>query len=154
MTAHNSISLAIDLATIQREQALAQLQQARQADAYAQAQMLQLKDYLQETEQRWITSARTNVSPELLHHQFQFTSRLSQAILLQSSALENTKTRIEAAQQALLQVEIRLASFRKLLAKRQALQTVQQQRREQRQTDEFASQQILRNQRIQVESAL
>lgn len=154
MTTHQSLFLAIDLATTQRDQAQAVLQQARQADAHAQGQMQQLKDYLQETEQRWLRGAQASTSPELLHHHYQFTCRLNQAIALQTGVLQGTRARIDVAQQQLLQVEIRLASFRKLLAKRQAVQTERLQRSEQRQMDEMANLQTQRRQRIQAEQGL
>lgn len=154
MSPHKNLLLAIDLATREREKAQAQLQQARQADVYAKGQMQQLEDYLQETEQRWLRGARTSASPELLQHHYQFTSRLNQAIVLQRGVLHSASRRVEAAQQQLLQIEIRLASFKKLLAKRQALQTERQQRREQRQADEFAGLQTQRQQRMRVETGL
>jgi len=154
MTAHKSILLAIDLATAQREQAQAQLQKARQADAHAQGQMQQLQDYLQEIEQRWMKGAQASTSSELLHHHYQFTTRLNQAILLQNGVLQGSHARIEAARQQLLKVEIRLASFKQLLANRRAVQAERQQRSEQRQTDEFANLQTHRRQRIQAENGL
>lgn len=154
MTAHKSILLAIDLVTAQREQAQAQLQQARQSDAHAHGQMKQLQDYLQETEQRWLKGAQASTSPELLHHHTQFTGRLNQAIALQRGVLQGCEARVAAAQQQLLSVEIRLASFKKLLASRRATQAEQARRREQLQMDEFANLQTRRRQRAQAENGL
>jgi len=154
MTAHKSLLLAIDLAGTQREQAQAHLQNALQDDAHAQGQMQQLKDYLQETEQRWMHSAQTSTSPELLHHHYQFTTRLNQAILLQNGVLLGTQQRLEAAQRQLLGVEIRLASFKKLLANRRALHAEKDRRREQREMDEFANLQNRRRQRLQADNGV
>lgn len=154
MTAHKSILLAIDLATAQREQAQAQLQKARQADAHAQGQMQQLQDYLQEIEQRWMKGAQASTSSELLHHHYQFTTRLNQAIALQSGVLQGSRARVDAAQQHLLSVEIRLASFKQLLTNRRATQADKERRREQRQMDEFANLQTQRRQRAQAENGL
>lgn len=152
MTAHRSILLAIDLASSQRDQAQAQLQKARQTDAHAQGQMQQLKDYLQETEQRWMQGAQASTSPALLQHHYQFTTRLNQAILMQDGVLQGTRARIEVAERLLLSIEIRLAGFKQLLANRQAALAEKAQRREQRQMDEFANMQTQRQQRLRAES--
>lgn len=151
MTAHKSILLAIDLATAQRDQAQAQLQQVQQADAHAQDQMRQLQDYLRETELRWLKGAQVSTSPELLYHHTQFTGRLNQAIALQRGVLQGCEARVAAAQQQLLSAEIRLASFKKLLASRRATHAEKARRREQLQMDEFANLQTRRRQRAQVE---
>ncbi len=148
MTGHTSLLLAIDLAGVQREQAQAQLQAARQADAQAQGQMQQLQDYLRETEQRWLAGDAGGKSAQLLQHHYQFTGRLHHAIALQSDVLRGSRARVEAAQQQLLSAEIRLASFQQLLGHRRAAQARTQQRREQRQTDELATLQSLRQQRL------
>jgi|GEM_PF-1903422 len=148
MTTHKSIVLAIELAESQRDQAWARLQKTRQADVQAQAQMRQLTDYLQEKEQRWLhDGAQTTVSAELLHHHYQFVGRLTQAIELQQRALLDSQQRVELAEQALLACEVRLASFRQLLVSRRQVQAQQRLRREQKQMDEFAQQQVQRQQR-------
>lgn len=144
MTAHKSILLAIDLASAQRDQAQANLQRARQADAFARTQMQQLADYLRETEQRWMSNARASVSTELLHHHFQFVARLTQAIQMQDGVLQGSKQRIDLAEQELLAIELRLAGFKQLLTTRRAALSHRQQRIEQKQMDEFATLQVQR----------
>lgn len=147
MTAHKSILLAIDLASAQRDQAHTRLQKARQADAFARAQMQQLTDYLRETEKRWMSGARASVSAELLHHHYQFVSRLTQAIQMQDGVLQGSKQRIDVAEQELLAIELRLAGFKQLLANRRAVLGHKQQRIEQKQMDEFATLQVQRHRR-------
>jgi len=144
MTAPKSIMLAIELVSAEREQARNRLQQARQADAYARAQMKQLTDYLSETDQRWMTGVRGSVSPELLHHHYQFLSRLTQAIEIQQGVLEGGRQRIDAAQQEVLAAELRLASFKQLLATRRNDSAKRLRRQEQKQMDEFATVQVQR----------
>jgi len=152
MKARSSLDLVIELTGAQREQAMARLQQAHQADAFARSQMQQLADYLRETEQRWMSGARASVSPELLHHHYQFVARLTQAIQMQDGVLKGMQQRVEAAQQDLLAVELRLASYKQLLSTRQTAQTRAAQRREQKQMDEFANLQVQRLRTQQLEN--
>jgi len=152
MAALKSLLLAIDLAAGQRDHARAQMQKTVQADAFAQDQMQQLKQYAQETEQRWMQGAQISTSPEMLQHHYQFMARLNQAILLQDGVISGTRQRVDAAKQVVLQAEFRLASFKQVLAGRQAALAKTQQRREQKQMDEFASLQTQRQQRLQMES--
>ncbi len=154
MSALKSLPLAINLATTRRDQALTQLQKAMQAQAFANNQMQQLQQYERETEQRWLMNAQKSTTPELLHHHYQFMGRLNQAITLQRGAIANAEQRVEAARQVVLQLEFRLASFKQVLASRQADQARVEQRRDQKQMDEFAAQQTLRQMRLQAENSV
>jgi flagellar FliJ protein len=151
MTALKSLVLAIELAARQRDDALAQLRRTMQADAFAQGQMQQLRQYAQETEQRWIQGAQISTSTELLRHHYQFMARLNHAILLQDGVLSNSSQRVETARQVVLNAEFRVASFKQVLASRQAVLEKKKQRQEQKQTDEFAGMQMQRQQRLQAE---
>jgi flagellar protein FliJ len=152
MAGQRSLLLAIDLATFRRDEALAQLQKATRSQAFAQDQMDQLQQYAQETEARWMQGAQVSTSPEMLHHHYQFMARLNQAITLQEGVLGSNRQRVEAARQLLMQAEFRMASFKQVLATRQAAITKAHQRQEQKQMDEFASQQTQRQQRLQTEN--
>ncbi len=152
MANFRSLQLAIDLAATKRDQAMAQLQEMQRGYGFAQEQMRQLQQYAQETEQRWMQGAQRITTPELLHHQYQFMGRLTQAIGLQEGALASSLRRVEAAKQGVVQAELRLASLKQVLAQRQAVLGRQQARQEQKQMDEFAAQQTLRQQRIQLEN--
>lgn len=152
MTGQRSLLLAIDLATSRRDESLAELQRAEHSQAFAQDQMNQLQQYAQETEARWMQGAQVSTSPEMLHHHYQFMARLNQAIVLQEGVLASHRQQVEAARQQLMQAEFRLASFKKVLATRQAAIAKIRQRQEQKQMDEFASQQTQRQQRIQAEN--
>lgn len=152
MSAFKSLALAIELATAKRDQALAQLQAMWRAHAFAQEQMDQLRQYAQETDQRWTQGAQKSTTPELLHHHYQFMARLSQAIALQDGALGNAMQRVEAARQALLQTELRLASLKQVLMHRQADLAKVQHKRDQKQMDEFAALQTQRQLRLQAEN--
>ena len=152
MSALKSISLAIELSVIKRDQALAQLQKTVQAHAFAQDQQQQLQQYADETDARWTRSGQAGTTPELMQHHYQFMGRLTQAIALQDGVLSGTTQRVEAAKQLLLQAEFRLASLKQVLASRQADLAKSQQRREQKQMDEFAALQTQRHKRIQAEN--
>jgi len=152
MSGQRSLLLAIDLATARRDEAQAQLQRSTQTEAFAQDQMQQLQQYAQETEHRWMQGAQVSTSPEMLQHHYQFMARLNQAIQLQEGVLISNRQRVDAARQALVQAESRLASFKQVLAVRQAVVTKAHQRQEQKQMDEFASQQSQRQQRLQAEN--
>lgn len=139
MSALNAFVVAVELAERRRDaarQTLASVQGARQA---AQAQLDQLTGYAAETQQRWGPKAGAAVQPEVMHHHYQFLGRLDHAIGLQTQTLSGQDQRVAQARQALLQAELRLTSLRKVLERRRADLAQQQQRREQKQTDERAS---------------
>ncbi len=154
MTAFKSLALAIDLASVRRDQAIAQWQAMLRAQAFAQEQMNQLQQYAKETDQRWAQSAQKSTTPELLHHQYQFMERLNQAIALQGGAIANASRRADLAKQDVVQAELRLASLKQVLSHRQAAQAKELQRRDQKQMDEFASLQTQRQLRQQAENNL
>ena len=58
MAGIKSVRLAIQVATLRRDQAAAILLQMQQSQSLAQEQMSQLKTYADETEARWARAAR------------------------------------------------------------------------------------------------
>ncbi|WP_180124690.1 flagellar export protein FliJ [Rhodoferax sp. BLA1] len=152
MSGQKTLLLAIDLATTRRDEAQAHLQNILHAQAHAQDQMQQLQQYAVETEQRWLQGAQISTTPEMLRHHYQFVGRLDQAIQMQEGVLANHTQRIEAARQLLMQAGCRLSSFKQVLATRQLAMAKTRQRQEQKQMDEFASQQSQRQQRLQAEN--
>lgn len=153
MSKFRSLLLAVDLAITKRDQASAVLQTHRRNHAFAQSQMDQLQQYAAETEQRWTIGAQISTTPELLHHHYQFMARLQQAVVLQQGALATSASKVQAAEQQLLQAEFRVASLKLVLAKRQGDLSMLQQRQEQKQMDEFASMQTLRQVRLKLENS-
>jgi flagellar FliJ protein len=152
MRRFNSLQLAIELAAVRRDQALAELQKLRTAHAFANSQMAQLEQYAAETEQRWTRNAQVSTTSELLHHHYQFMARLQQAIALQNKVIDGSSRSVQLGEQSMLQAEFRLASLKLVLAKRLAEVDQHQQRQEQKLTDEFASMQTLRQQRANMEN--
>lgn len=147
MSFMRSLSLAIQLATDRRDEASRQLAQAQRTQASAHDQMGQLERYAQDSENRWIGSAQVSMDPEVLRHHYQFMDRLRHAIGLQSDVLGNLQGQVELARRQLLEAETRLAGLNKVLQRKQQEELRAQERREQRQTDEFATQQYLRARR-------
>ncbi len=144
MSVFKGLSLAIELAHIQRDRAVAQWQAALRALAHGQDQMTQLQQYASETEQRWALRAQQGTTPELLCHHRQFMARLHQAIQLQEDTLEASDKKVASTRQVVLDAELRLSSFKKVLVSKEVAFNQQQQRQEQKYSDEFAAQQMQR----------
>ncbi|MEY3445765.1 MAG: hypothetical protein RIR45_520 [Pseudomonadota bacterium] len=139
MSELRSVLLAIDLATRQRDDLARAAAKARRDVGFAQVQMAQLQGYAGDTDARWTGSASTGLSTELMRHHYQFMGRLQQAIAMQKDVMENTNRQLALAEKALLSAEFRLSGLNRVLETRQAARLLTQRRREQRQTDEFAS---------------
>lgn len=140
-SALGALAVAVDVALRKRDEARRLLQDARSAQEGALEQMAQLQGYANDTQNRWGMRAHAQVAPEVMYHHYQFMDRLQHAIGLQTTVMNDHGGRVEAAQQALLAAELRLASLKKLMDKRRAEWDQMQQRREQKQTDERAAQQ-------------
>jgi len=145
MSALKSVLLAIEHATLRRDDLAKAVGRVERSQSFARDQMAQLKGYAADTDARWTGSGARGLSLELVRHQYQFMDRLQQAIELQSGVLANTARQLELAKANLLQAEIRLSGLNQILKARQAAVLSQQRRREQRQTDEFAAMQYTRN---------
>jgi flagellar FliJ protein len=154
MSTLSSIFLAIDLANVRRDQAMAHWQKAMQEHAFSVDQMKQLKQYAQETEQRWGHSAQQSTTPELLQHHYQFMERLYQTMDLQDGVLHTSQKKVDTARQFVIQAEFRLASLKKVVEKKQADLDKLQRSRDQKQMDEFAALQTQRQKRLIAENNL
>ena len=139
MSALKSIALAIELADRERDEAVKGVAQAQRAVAFALQQMEQLESYANDTDARWLQSQARAVPMELMRHHYQFMDRLQQAITLQTSVIGNARRQVEVNQQLLVKAEHRLAGLNQVHAARLKKLQLQQARREQQQTDEFAS---------------
>jgi len=145
MSGLKSVLLAIEHASLRRDELAKTVARVERSQNFARDQMAQLKGYAADTDARWTGSGARGVSLELVRHQYQFMDRLQQAIELQSGVLANTARQLELAKANLLQAEIRLSGLNQILKSRRTAMLSQQRRREQRQTDEFAALQYTRN---------
>lgn len=139
MAALHAFEVAVDLAQRRRDAARQGLHATQEACAAAQTQLDQLEGYAGEIRQRWGAREGRSLHPEVMLHHYQFLGRLEHAIGLQQDVVVGQETRVAEARGVLQQTELRLTSLRKALEhRRQALQR-EQQRREQKQTDERAA---------------
>jgi flagellar FliJ protein len=143
-TQWSALALAITQAERARDAARQKSAQCLSQLRFGQAQLKQLQGYAEETDQRWVGLYTGTVAAEVIRHRYQFMDRLMDAIGLQKNALQTLQTQLDAANQALLLTEQRLMALQKVLALRQRQWQAEQARREQRITDEFASQQHAR----------
>ncbi|GAB2747785.1 hypothetical protein GCM10027019_28550 [Melaminivora jejuensis] len=139
MSSLQSFIVAIQLAERRRDAARQTVSNLQNARAAAQGQLDQLQGYAQETQGRWGASEGRVMQPVVLQHHHQFMGRLEHAIGLQGQVVRTQDQRVAGARQTLLQAELRLASLRKVLERRQAELALAQQRREQKATDERAA---------------
>ena len=142
MSTLNALTVAVEVASRKRDEARRLLQDAQGAQQAAQDQLNQLQGYARETEGRWGMRADAAVQPEVMFHHYQFMDRLGHAVGLQTGVVSDHASRVQGATRTLLEAELRLASLRKVVEKRQQDHERQQMRREQKQTDERASIQV------------
>ena len=142
MSTLNALTVAVEVASRKRDEARRLLQDAQGAQQAAQDQLNQVQGYARETEGRWGMRADAAVQPEVMFHHYQFMDRLGHAVGLQTGVVSDHASRVQDAARTLLEAELRLASLRKVVEKRQHDHERQQMRREQKQTDERASIQV------------
>ena len=147
MSSLKAFQIAVEMAERQRDAARQAVQDVERARHAAQQQLDQLEGYAAETQGRWGVSADATIKPEVMYHHYQFMDRLSHAIGMQGGVIDGHAGRAQAAAQALLQAELRLASLRKVLEKRQRDIALLQTLREQKETDERAAIQSARAER-------
>mgnify|MGYP001259062183 CR=1 FL=1 len=145
MAEYKSIELAIELATRQRDELAKAHGQALRNLAFAKDQLANLAGYAGETDNRWAGATQVAISAEILHHHYQFSARLQQAMAMQDGVIANLNIQIDAAHRALLQAEFRLSGLNQVLKKKLDEAQLRRKRSEQRHTDEFAALRHLHN---------
>jgi flagellar FliJ protein len=109
-------------------------------NALRQAEQLQL--YRREYEHRWSNEFSRSGGIDIVQCYQGFVARLGQAIEAQERVTLAAAQRFELAQQALQALEMRVASVRKLIERRCREQRSLEDRREQKQLDEYAARQL------------
>ena len=122
----------------ERDAALTDVQKAVNAHTAARLQTEQLLQYRTEYEGRFRTQFSSHQGIAALQGYQVFATRLSQAIEQQDRVVGQADQRTDVAKAVLYQQELRVASVRKLLERRLVEIKLGSDRREQRQTDEFA----------------
>lgn len=139
MSLIRTLDLAIEVATLKRDEASKALGLAQQAEIGAQNQLQQLQTYALETDIRWATQGQICAIPELMRHHYQFVERLHHAIQMQKEILQQHAVVVSNARGVLMQTEMRVATLKQVREKKQAVVTTALRRREQKQMDELAS---------------
>ncbi len=145
MSELKSVLLAIEHASLRRDELLKAAARVERNLGFARDQLGQLTAYAADTDRRWIASTARSLTVELVHHQYQFMERLQNAITLQTDVIAGIATQWQQAKGFVMQAEVRLAGLNQILKTRQANLLQRQRRREQRQTDEFAAMLFSRN---------
>ncbi len=139
MTGMGGLTVALELATRKRDEAGQALAQLLRRHDHALQQLDQLSSYAADTQGRWSVSAQTRTSPQIVGHYYQFMDRLDQTIVLQQGVIDDAHRQCQAARKVLMEAEVYLAGLKRLLEKRRQEHARLAARREQKQTDEFAS---------------
>ena len=140
MSLLKTLAVAVDVASLKRDAASRAVGQAQQKYIAAHDQLTQLETYASETETRWMAQAQACAVPELMRHHYQFMERLAQAIQMQQGIVGDNVRWVEAAKKQLAEAEIRVATLKQVSRNKQLEAERLQNRREQKQVDEFAAQ--------------
>jgi len=122
-----------------RDTALAALRRSDDAARRAQAQLEQLLQYRRDYEQRWTREFAQRGSIDIVRCYQGFMDRLTQAVEQQHRTAEHAKDQLQAARDALRERELRVASIRKLIERRERELQAAAARHEQRGSDELAA---------------
>lgn len=147
MSSLSALQVALDVAERRRDEVRQVLLEQQRMQQAGQAQLDQLTVYAEQTQQRWGARADALVQPEVMRHHYQFMGRLDEAIGMQTTVVHNQAARVEMARKGVLDAELRLASLKKLVERKQQERDRVQMQREQKQTDERAAMQFARLQR-------
>lgn len=131
-----SLQLLLKHAEEERDRALGAFQLATTHQLAAEAQHEQLLGYRRDYEARWQGQFSQQGQIELVRCYHAFMVRLDQAVQYQQAARQQTSARLDEASASLREREIRVASVRKLMARRHQRERSEQARREQKLTDE------------------
>jgi flagellar FliJ protein len=123
----------------ERDDAMAAMQRANEAHLAAQSQADQLVAYRGEYEARFKEQFSRQSSIDILQCYQGFSARLGQAIDQQQQIARHAALRLEQSRDGLREQEMRVASVRKLLERRVQEMRLAADRRDQKQTDEFAA---------------
>ncbi len=140
----HALQTFLDLATQRRDTALVAAQQADTACRHLAEQSRQLAGYRNDTRGRSPLANGKSSTIDLLRCHDGFMQRLEQAVTLQQQSLAAAERRAATLRDALLALEQRVSSVRKLVERRTLAEERIEARRDQRMADEAATQQAWR----------
>jgi len=135
-----TLNLLLDRATQERDRLAGELRRGEDVALRARRQGEQLTAYRGEYLQRWGQQFGRGGAIEIVHCYQSFMQRLDEAVSQQQRQVDAAEQGVAAVRQLLLQAELRVASVKKLIERRQADTRRLEERRDQRQTDETAQQ--------------
>lgn len=135
-----SLATVLEQAEAERDLARSALQRAEEQARRAKAQAEQLLRYRGEYQQRWTTQFSREGAAEIVHCYQNFMGRLEDAVTQQHQQADVAHAHLDALRSRLAAAELRVASVKKLIQRRQAEAMKVLARRDQRQTDETAQQ--------------
>lgn len=133
-----TLQLLLDRATQERDRVAGELRRGEEMALRARRQGEQLAAYRGEYLQRWSGQFGRGGAIELMHCYQSFMQRLDEALDQQQRQIDAAERAVAAMRQVLVQAEVRVASVKKLIERRQAELQRAEDRRDQRQTDETA----------------
>lgn len=134
-----ALGVLLERETTERDNLLNALQQAQARAQSARQQAEQLHAYRDDYHRRWASQFRTAGTMDIVRCYQDFAQRLEEAIAQQTRVATHAETQVQRAREALTAQEIRVASVRKLIERRQAEALRAAERRDQKQTDEAAA---------------
>jgi flagellar FliJ protein len=135
----DTLNMLLEHAEAQRNVALAAFNQARVRRDAMRTQALELAAYRDDYQQRWNAQFyERGAALDIVRCYRQFADRLEMAIAQQDQAVTVADHALVRANDTLAAHELRVASVRKLIERRQAELKLGADRREQRTTDELA----------------
>ena len=139
MPDHHPLTALLAQNEHQRDAAIAEHLRAQAASRAAAAQADQLRTYRREYEQRWHAQFSVEGQIALVHCYHGFMQRLTQAVEHQAQIEQQAALHVKRALAGVSAAELRCASVRKLIERRTQEQRLAADRREQKQSDEFAA---------------
>ena len=146
MKANASLHTLVDLSQNNVDDAARHLQELRTQREAAQSQLEMLQTYRQDYAQRLLDVGQTGVTMANYHNFRRFIVTLDQAISQQNSVIQSLEEQMEQGRQVWYGHQQRLKAYETLIDRRLQTQQVQQQRREQRNSDEIAARLLTRSQ--------
>lgn len=140
----HALPLLLQSAATARDQQSAALAQARQAQAQAQSTLERLSEFRADCLARSAAGTLRGSDGGAMRDYQRFVDRLDEAITMQQHELARRAERVAGEQQRLQRCQQRLLAFETLQRREAQAAAAREQRREQRESDEFAARAIAR----------
>ncbi len=134
----DALTTLLEQAEAERNQALAAFSQQRARHDAARTQAAQLETYRSDYQQRWRAQFARGAALEIVRCYRGFADRLDAAIAQQGQAVAQAQIAQDRASDTLTAHELRVASVRKLIERRQEAERQLAERRERKDDDETA----------------